>query len=88
MSAGPALPAGHEWVLACPPEYEAAFFAAGAAHGAWERLGEVRVRVVAGRDSDSHPAEFASEQAVRLGNATLEIVEGRVTSSRWSNPGG
>ena len=72
------LPAGDEWVLACPPEYEAAFFAAGAAHGAWERLGEVQVpvRVVAGRDSDSHPAEFAAEQAARLGNATLEIVAG------------
>lgn len=72
------VPAGDEWVLACPPEYEAAFFVAAGVHGAWERLGEVRVpvRVVAGRNSDSHPAEFAAEQAARLGNGTLEIVDG------------
>jgi pimeloyl-ACP methyl ester carboxylesterase len=69
---------GDEWVLSCPPEYEAAFFAAAPLHGAWDRLGEVTipVRVVAGRDSDSHPAEFADAQAARLGNATLEIVDG------------
>ena len=69
---------GDRLVLACPPEYEGAFFAAGGAHGAWDRLGEVAVpvRVVAGRDSDSHPAEFAAEQADRLPVATLEIVEG------------
>jgi pimeloyl-ACP methyl ester carboxylesterase len=64
-------------LLSCPPEYEAAFFAAAGVHGAWERLGEVGapVRVVAGRDSDSHPAEFAAEQAGRIPNATLEIVD-------------
>ena len=69
---------GEEWVLACPPEYEAAFFAAAPLHGAWDRLGEITppVRVVAGRDSDSHPADFAAAQASRLGNGTLEVVEG------------
>ncbi len=71
-------PEGDEWVLACPPEYEAAFFEVGSTHGAWDRLGEVAapVRVVAGRGSDSHPAEFASAQAARLAAGTLEIVEG------------
>lgn len=71
-------PAGEEWVLACPPEYEAAFFAAAPRHGAWDRLGEINipVHVVAGRDSDSHPVDFADAQAARLGNGTLEIVEG------------
>ncbi|NNC91222.1 MAG: alpha/beta hydrolase [Acidimicrobiia bacterium] len=70
--------AGDEWVLACPPEYEAAIFAAAPLHGAWDRLGEIMtpVLVVAGADSDSHPAEFADAQASRLGNGTLEIVEG------------
>jgi pimeloyl-ACP methyl ester carboxylesterase len=69
---------GEEWQLACPPEFEAAFIAAAGAHGAWDRLSEVLVpvRVVAGRDSDTHPSEFAQEQADRLGNATIEIMEG------------
>ncbi len=71
-------PDGDHWVLACQPEYEAAFFAASPLHGAWDRLGEVAppVHVVAGRDSDTHPAEFADAQTGRLGNGTLEIVEG------------
>jgi pimeloyl-ACP methyl ester carboxylesterase len=71
-------PEGEEWGLACPPEYEAAFFAAAPLHGAWDRLGEVipPVLVVAGRDSDSHPADFADAQASELVNGTLEIVEG------------
>lgn len=75
---GGLLPAGHEWALACPPEYEAAFFIAAGHHGAWDRLGEIAtpVHVVAGRESDSHPAEFAAEQAGRIPGATLEIVEG------------
>jgi len=69
---------GEQWVLACPPEYEAAFFAAAPLHGAWDRLGEVTppVRVVAGHDSDSHPADFAEAQASRLRDGTLEIVAG------------
>jgi len=71
-------PEGGEWVLSCPPEYEAATFAAAPLHGAWDRLGEVTppVHVVAGRDSDSHPAEFADAQTSRLGSGTLEIVDG------------
>lgn len=69
---------GDVWVLACPPEYEAAFFAQGAAHGAWDRLGEVAapVLVVAGADSSSHPEEFAAEQAARLPHGRLEVVAG------------
>jgi len=72
------IPAGDEWVLACLPEYEAAFFAASGSHGAWERLGEVRVPVyvVVGGDSDTHPAEFAAVQTARLGNGRLETVDG------------
>ncbi|MBT8215888.1 MAG: alpha/beta hydrolase [Acidimicrobiia bacterium] len=75
--AGGLRPEGDRWVLACPPEYEAAFFAQGAAHGAWDRLGEVAapVRVVAGADSSSHPEEFAAEQAARLPDGRLEIVD-------------
>ncbi len=71
-------PADDEWVLACPPEYEAAFFAAAPRHGAWDRLGEVGppVHVVAGGDSDSHPVEFVAEQAAQLTSGTYEIVEG------------
>jgi len=71
------LPDGEEWSLACPPEFEASFFASGGAHDAWDRLPEVRlpVQVVAGRDSDTHPAEFAREQTARMARATLEIVD-------------
>jgi len=71
-------PNGDRWELSCPPAYEAAFFAAAPLHGAWDRLGEVRapVLVVAGRDSDSHPAEFADAQAARFRNGELEVVEG------------
>ena len=66
-----------EWVLACAPEYESAFFAAGAAHGTWDRLSEVEppVLVVSGRDSSSHPAEFAAEQTAQLPNGSLEVID-------------
>lgn len=69
---------GNEWLLACSPENEAGFFAAAGTHRAWERLGEVTipVLVLAGGDSESHPAGFAAEQVARLGRAALEIVEG------------
>ena len=35
----------------------------------------VPVLVVTGRDSDSHPAEFAAEQAKRMSGGMLEVVD-------------
>ncbi len=66
------------WELKCAPPAEAEFYRQATAHGAWDRLGEVATPavVVAGSESDSHPEEFAAEQAARLANASLVIVDG------------
>ena len=62
--------------LKCLPDVEAAFYRAGTAHGVWDRLGEVATDsvVLAGDDSVTHSADFASSQAARLPNAVVEIV--------------
>jgi pimeloyl-ACP methyl ester carboxylesterase len=62
--------------LKCLPEVEAAFYRAGTAHGAWDRMGEVAVDsiIVAGDDSLTHPADFAASQAARFPNAVVEMV--------------
>lgn len=64
--------------LACPPEVEAEFYRAATAHGAWERLDEIRcpVTVVVGEDSDSHPREIAVALAGRFRDADLVVVPG------------
>jgi len=69
---------GGEWVLKCRPEVEAECYWAATLHGAWDRLGEVACPavVVGGEDSDTHPAAFLSEQAERLGDASVEIIAG------------
>jgi pimeloyl-ACP methyl ester carboxylesterase len=65
------------WTLKCAPEVEAEFYRTATAHGAWDRLAEVRCPavVVAGRDSDSHPVSFVEDQARRLGDGSMEIVD-------------
>ncbi len=69
---------GGGWALKCRPEVEAAFYERATEHAAWERLGEVAppAMVLAGRDSDSHPEEFARRQAARLARAEAVVVEG------------
>jgi pimeloyl-ACP methyl ester carboxylesterase len=64
--------------LACPPEVEAEFYRAATAHGAWDRLGEIRcpVTVVVGEDSDSHPREVAAALTGRFRDADLVVVPG------------
>jgi pimeloyl-ACP methyl ester carboxylesterase len=71
-------PDGGAWVLRCTPEVEAEFYRGATAHGAWERLGEVRcpVLLVAGSDSDSHPAGFMRALQGRFPTARLEFVPG------------
>jgi len=71
-------PQGGAWALKCPPELEAEFYRGATAHGAWEGLGEVGcpVLLVAGADSDSHPAPFLEASGRRFGDARLEVVPG------------
>ena len=69
---------GEDWVLKCSPEVEAEFYRGATAHGAWERLGEVScpVRLVAGEESESHPASFIGALRDRFRLARLEVVPG------------
>jgi len=55
--------------LACRPDTEAEFYRMATAHGAWDRLGEIRcpVTVVVGTDSGSHPPAFAEALAAQFG---------------------
>lgn len=71
-------PAAGAWALKCAPEVEAEFYRGATAHGVWERLGEVRcpVLLVAGADSDSHPAAFMGVIHRRFAGARLEVVPG------------
>lgn len=65
-------------VLKCTPESEAEFFAAATTHGAWDRLGEVRVPsvLIAGAESTTHQEPFVAELAGRFADARYEIVPG------------
>jgi len=65
-------------VLKCTPECEAEFFAAATMHGAWDRLGEVRVPsiVIAGAESTTHQEPFVAELAGRFVDARYEIIPG------------
>lgn len=67
---------GDRWVLKCPPEVEAEFYRSATAHGAWDRLDEIScpVTLVAGAESESHPAGFVREQAARFGSAEIHLV--------------
>lgn len=65
-------------VLKCAPEVEADFYREGTNHGAWDRLAEIAcpVLVLAGEDSDTHPAEFVAELTGRFPRATSLVVPG------------
>ncbi len=69
---------GDEWRLKCRPEVEAEFYRMATAHGAWDRLGELRPRVVVvgGEHSSSHPRWFLEDQAARIPGARVVIVAG------------
>jgi pimeloyl-ACP methyl ester carboxylesterase len=71
-------PEGEGWGLKCAPEIEAEFYRGAAAHGAWARLQEIAcpVLLVAGADSDSHPAPFLKEIRERFREARVEVVPG------------
>ncbi|MFQ5948011.1 MAG: alpha/beta fold hydrolase [Acidimicrobiia bacterium] len=66
------------WTLKCPPQAEAEFYRGATAHGAWDRIGEIRcpVVVVAGEQSESHVLPFVERQVRRFPQAELVIVPG------------
>jgi pimeloyl-ACP methyl ester carboxylesterase len=69
---------GDEFTLKCPRDAEAEFFMAATEHRAWDRLGEIRpkVMVVAGEHSTTHQEPFLQQLTARMENATYEIVPG------------
>jgi pimeloyl-ACP methyl ester carboxylesterase len=73
-------PTGHgsEVTLACDPQDEAEIYRSAFAHGAWQRLSEVRVPtlVMAGALSDTHNETETRELASQFPSAGIEIVPG------------
>lgn len=65
-------------VLKCAPEVEADFYREGWNHRTWECLPEIAcpVLVMAGEDSDTHPAQFVDELAGRFLDGHAQIVTG------------
>lgn len=65
-------------VLKCRPEIEARVYSMGSAHGAFARLGEVRVptRIVVGETTDAITPEFGSRLVERLPRGSLEVMRG------------
>lgn len=65
-------------VLACDPHDEAEWFRAGWGHGAWERLHEldIPVRLVTGRESETHGHGLAEALAGRIPGSELSLVDG------------
>ncbi len=76
--AGGLRPEGDRWVLACLPEDEAELYETAGAHGAYERLGEVKipVLVVAGERSSSHTPEYTAHLAGRFGEGRSVVMAG------------
>lgn len=74
--------------LKCRPEHEAEHYRCARASGAWDRLGEVGcpVLVAGGADSHSHPRAFLEEQAARLPDARVEILEGATHFAPMERP--
>lgn len=72
-----ALRAGPDgWELKCDTSGEAEVYATGHAHGAWERLGEVRcpTLVLVGEHNDLYPGDLATTLTDRFGDGTLRVV--------------
>lgn len=69
---------GTEVTLACRPQDEAEIYRNAFAHGAWARLGEIKVPtlMMAGALSDTHDETFIRELASRFPSAGFEIVAG------------
>lgn len=71
-------PEDGRWVLKCRPEVEGEFYRGAAAHGAWDRLGELEcpVHLVAGASSDTHAEPFLGALASRFRDPLVTVVEG------------
>jgi pimeloyl-ACP methyl ester carboxylesterase len=67
---------GDRVVLKCTPRAEAEFFWAATTHGAWDRLGEVKVPtlVLAGEHTTTHQKPSLAELTGRFGDARYDIV--------------
>jgi pimeloyl-ACP methyl ester carboxylesterase len=62
--------------LACRPDDEARLYEGGAAHGAYDHLGEVQCPVVVACSAEPFgPAQFGAAAAERLPRGRLEIHE-------------
>ena len=69
---------GDQFRLKCDPETEAEFYRTGNGHDAWEHLHSVGVPVMlmAGSDSNSHPASFLGLLQERFQDVTVRVVDG------------
>ena len=78
-----------EWRLKCSPASEAEFSREGSNHGTWERLGGVGcpVLVIAGAESNSHPAPFVSLLTDQFPNARSVTVAGATHFVPMEQPG-
>jgi pimeloyl-ACP methyl ester carboxylesterase len=70
--------AGGGWRLKCRPVHEAEVYQGATLHRAWDRLPEIEAEVtlVAGADSDSHPASLVEAQADRFRRVRVVTVPG------------
>lgn len=64
-------------VLKCDPVIEAEFYRTGNSHDTWDHLGsiDVPVTLMAGSDSDSHPASFMQLLQERFQDATPVVID-------------
>ena len=74
--------------LACAPDVEAEFYRAAHAHGAWDRLGEIRcpVVVVVGEHSDTHTPEFTASLTERFADGRAVTVPGATHFAPMEKP--
>lgn len=69
---------GDQLRLKCDPETEAEFYRTGSGHDAWDHLDSIGVPVtlMAGSDSNSHPAAFVGLLEERFQDVTVLVVDG------------
>lgn len=70
------MQAPHGLEIRCRPDDEADMYAAATAHGAWDRLAEVRcpVVVIVGEHSDTHDEAFTAQMVERFGGPAEWVV--------------
>ena len=75
--------------LRCRPEDEAEFYRGATAHGAWSRLSEIEagITLVAGEDSESHPAGFLADMAGAMETGEALLIPGATHFVPMERPG-